>query len=88
MAEEEWNDQIALPWNVPIFMRNIINNVDCLNSCDFFFRNIQLLHAKKKCNVLEIFLYRMCAYLRFTYTTWINIERAIGIFRVMALTVE
>lgn len=57
MAEEEWNDQIALPWNVPIFMRNIINNVDCLNSCDFFFRNIQLLHAKKKCNVLEIFLY-------------------------------
>lgn len=88
MAEEEWNDQIALPWNVPIFMRNIINNVDCLNSCDFFFSKYPIITREKKCNVLEIFLYGMCAYLRFTYTTWINIERAIGIFRVMALTVE
>lgn len=47
MAEEEWNDQIALPWNVPIFMRNIINNVDCLNSCDFFFE-ISNYYTRKK----------------------------------------
>lgn len=38
--------------------------------------------------MLEIFLYILyvCIFERFTYTTWINIERAIGIFRVMALT--
>lgn len=48
MAEEEWNDQIALPWNVPIFMRNIINNVDCLNSCDFFFSIYPIITREKK----------------------------------------
>lgn len=99
MAGEERNHhQIALLRNVPIFTRNVINRrlfeqlcvyfsfLKITNYCTRIFKK----EKKKKtpCNMLEIFLYILyvCIFERFTYTTWINIERAIGIFRVMALT--
>lgn len=62
MAEEEWNDQIALPWNVPIFMRNIINNVDCLNSCDFFFSKYPIITREKKNVMCSRYFYIVCVH--------------------------